>query len=463
MRLPVVFALVVALGTPAVALADPLAGPQTVVEQAGANAGAACRRDTPAADEQCAAVPLTPAVNERAVDAYEQSDVHRALGLQFALGNDLPFARASWLGTHNSFNTTTRTPTLSGLDSNQQLSMTDQLRLDVRSLELDAHWFPSARAGGAYAPVLCHARGANEKHAGCSTEPLLSEGLAEIAAWLRANPRQVLLLYVEDHLETPAGHAQGAAALRAAFGDDEDGLLYAPAGTSRAGCIELPLNLTRNDVLADGKQVVVISGCAAGAGWNSTVFSGEDRATHETGPAGYGEDGTCAANREPAELDSHLLRVFEDATALSATTTMSRNPITPGKADALQRCAVDITGFDQLLPQDGRLAASVWSWAPGEPAATGDCAVQGPDGWQARECGERHAFACRSADGTWSVDGTVTPYAAAGGRCKGSSVATPRYGYEGVQLERAMAAAGASTVWLAYSRTGSTWTPTDTR
>jgi hypothetical protein len=455
MRAPILVALAATLLLPAVAHADPVAGPQRVVGQAAADAAAACRRDTPATDEQCAAVPLSPAVSEQAVADYQHSDVHRALQLQYELGNDVPFAHASWLGTHNSFNTSTREPTVSGMDANQQLSMTDQLRMDMRSLEVDAHWFPSAQAGGSYAAVACHARGEDQKHAGCTTEPLLADTLKEIATWLRANPQQVLLLYIEDHLETADGYAQGAAAVHSVFGD----LLYAPGGTS---CVPLPMDGTRNDVLAAGKQVLVISGCHDGAGWNGAIFSGEARAKDETGAAGYGEDGTtCDPARNPKVYDDHLLRVFEDSTALSATVDQGSDPITPKKAAALQRCAVDITGFDQLLPNDPRLAASIWSWAPGEPAATGDCAVAGADGrWSASPCTGRHAVACRAADGSWSI-GRELPLPAA--RCEVGSFSTPRYGYEDVQLQAAMAAAHVDSVWLNDSRTGSTWTAHDTR
>jgi hypothetical protein len=447
-------ALVASLLLPVAAHADPVAGPQRVVQQASADTAAACRRDVPVPEEQCSAVPLSPKATKAAVDAYAKSDVHRALQLQYELGNDVPFRNASWLGTHNSFNTSTRTATLSGLDSNQQLSMTDQLRIDMRSLEVDAHWFPSAAAGGAYAPVACHAQGEDQKHAGCTTEPLLIDALTEIAAWLRANPRQVLLLYVENHLETPEGYAAGAKAVHDAFGS----LLYAPGGTA---CVPLPMDGTRNDVLAAGKQVLIISGCHDGAGWNGAIFSGEARAKDETGPAGYGEDGSCDKAKPPAAFDSHLLRVYEDSTALSATANQGMEPITPKKAAALQRCAVDLTGFDQLLPDDGRLAASVWSWAAGEPAAGGSCAFASADGrWHATPCSGRHAVACRDAAGVWSV-GRVAPRAAA--RCAKGTVSTPRYGYEDVQLTAAMAAAHVDSVWLAYGRSGGSWKASDTR
>lgn len=44
-------------------------------------------------------------------------------------------------------------------------------------------------------------------------------------------------------------------------------------------------------------------------------------------------------------------------------------------------CGVNLFGFDQLLPEDGRIQASLWSWAPDEPrAGAGACALQGADG-----------------------------------------------------------------------------------
>jgi hypothetical protein len=76
-------------------------------------------------------------------------------------------------------------------------------------------------------------------------------------------------------------------------------------------------------------------------------------------------------------------------------------------------------------------------------------------------CKGRHAVACRAADGTWSI-GREHPLEAA--RCPdGATFSVPRYGYEGVQLSAAMAAAQVDSVWLAYGRTGSTWTAADSR
>jgi hypothetical protein len=452
--LPAVLPLATAGADP---VADRVAGAARVVEQGAAGLAAACRRDTPADDAQCAAVPLSPAVSEQAVAGYEQSALHRTLALQQALGDDLPLRFAPWIGTHNSFNASAQAATPSQLDANQQLSLTDQLRLDVRSLELDAHWFPSLAAHGASAPVLCHARGADEGHAGCTTERLLVDGLTEVARWLRAHPREVVLLYLEDHLEADDGYAAGARAVTAALGD----LLYAPRG---AACTPLPLDLSRSAVRAAGKQVVVMSSCHSGAGWNGVVFDDGERSRNEVGPAGYGEDGrSCDPRRAPTApdagaggqpFDRSLVRVFEDSTALSANVDGPAEALTPARVAALTRCAVDITGFDQLLPGDGRLAALVWTWAEGQPGA-GGCAVQGRSGrWSSAPCGSTRAVACRTAAGAWSV---------AVGRCRTGAFAVPRYGWEGVQLAAAMAAAGVTEVAVALRLQGGRWVPLDRR
>jgi hypothetical protein len=208
-------ALAAALLVPAAAVADPVqeAGSR-LAQKATEQAAATCRRD-PAGREECAQLLGTTDASAAAVRAYEGSETSRALDLQRALGDGLPLQAGLWIGTHNSANSTSESATLSQSDSNQQLSLTDQLRLDVRSLELDAHWFPSLRSAG-QAPVLCHAEAS---HAGCSTERLLETGLAEVAAWLEAHPGEVVLLYLEDHLDGLEGHDRAAADVQAAFGD----------------------------------------------------------------------------------------------------------------------------------------------------------------------------------------------------------------------------------------------------
>jgi len=106
-------------------------------------------------------------------------------------------------------NSVNDTATLSHTDSNQQLSLSQQLDLDMRSLELDLHWIPSAGAGGSNAVVVCHGRGPDEANLGCTNERPAHRGAARAGpvAERSEHRAQVVLLYLEDELGDPAGYA----------------------------------------------------------------------------------------------------------------------------------------------------------------------------------------------------------------------------------------------------------------
>ena len=474
-----------ALALPAAAGAGPVddacrdsEGPAIVcvgAEKLGERASAECRRTGAAGDEQCATVPAGHRVIRAEVDEYQSSDVHRRLALQYELGGDVPFANAPWLGTHNSFNTPEELPTLSHTDSNQQLSLRDQLRIDMRKLEIDVHWLRSAHAGGDFAPVVCHGRGADELHAGCTTERLLGDVMAPVAGWLREHPDQVLLLYIEDKVDasrldgavTPSdGHAETARVLEETFvsADGARSLVYRPPAGE--GCADLPLSLTRDDVLAAGAQVVIVSGCDGDAGWRGAIFDWND--SHiESGSGGF----ACPAEGSEARgvYDTTLVRRYEDATWVSAAVDPGgapyyENGITAPTAAEMTRCGVDLVDFDQVLPTDPRLEAVVWSWAAGEPGTAGDCAVQGADArWRAAGCEGRLPAACRAPDGTWMVTRRLR-FRQAAARCAeaGAAFAVPRTGRENDLLSRARAAE-AGDVWLAHRRAGAGWAALDAR
>ncbi|MEA2475675.1 MAG: hypothetical protein QOE06_3590 [Thermoleophilaceae bacterium] len=424
-------------------------------------AAAECRRAGLVADESCTG-PMGHRVIRSEVKTYESSWLHRTLGFQYALGNAVPLRDAPWLGTHNSFNSTSEDPTASHTDSNQQLTLSEQLRIDIRSLELDVHWFPSARAGGAYAPVVCHAQGASQMHAGCTTERLLSERLTEIDSWLRAHADQVLLLYVEDNVDTAEGYDPTSQALADGLrGADGKSLIYKPP--SGGGCSALPLNVTRDDVLRAGRQVVIVSGCGQGAAWHGLVFNWGPVEVEERNH-GYRDAPVCDQDPEgdgqPAfgrdVYASKVVRYFEDSTWLTQVASnvgqsTRDDGIGPDAARRMTRCGVDLLGFDQILPNDGRLDAVAWSWAPDEPSRAGTCTIQRGDGrWIARRCNKRQQAACRRADGRWIVTLASVTADAATAACRQLSAkpTAPRTGAQNEALRDAARAAGASGVWL---------------
>jgi hypothetical protein len=414
------------------------AGPADVAEKFSEVA----QRDVAAATD--------PGRYDAAVEAFEASGEHGTLLFQHALAGDLGMTDAPWAGTHNSFNSIAEMgPALSANDSNQQLTLVDQLRLGVRSLELDLHLWLGR-------PTVCHAQ---SRHEGCTTERTLDSLLAPVADWLRAHPREVVLLYAEDHLDTAAGFDAGAAVLRERLGS----LLYAPAGP---GCTQLPGTLTRNEVLRAGAQVVVVSDCGPGA-WSSVAFAWDEH--RESRPQAFAGFPGCGPDFTRAEYDERLIRYYEDSTFLTSAAsevqyTSRDDGLTPETTAAMARCGVELLGFDQLVPGDGRLEALVWSWADGGvPANAATCAMaRGDDArWTTTACLRPRPAACRTAAGAWRVTRAV-PMPAAAGACRrlGAALAAPRTARENALLAEA---ARGRDVLLGLRRTAAGWRASDAR
>ena len=458
--------LVAVLG---VARPDP--GYQTLTEQCRANGGSdrLCKsieafgsavahvcRFAVAPDDACAFF-KGKVISSALVDAYETTWVHKALSLQRALGSSLPLGEALFPATHNSFNSASYPPTVSGLDANQQYTMTDQLRMDVRGLEIDVHWFPSLTAedgDGLRAPLMCHATG---PHLGCSIERNLRDGLIELRTWLDAHPSEVLILYLEDHLDDETGHARGAAIVEEVLGAGSAGdIVFRPSGACEDG---LPLDVSAADIVAAGKQVVIASACGVGAAWRGLVHS-QDHFWVEGGSDDFDANPPCGFDVD--DYATRWTRYYEDSTWLTTMVNGSAAPMTAAHFEAMIACGVNMPSFDQLSPDDPRLASVVWSWAPDEPStdAEGVCALQRADGrFAARSCGETHRAACVAGDGIWTVSPGSVSWAGASSACPaGTTFAVPRNGPQNVALKAAKAAAGVADVWLAYAATGGGWT-----
>jgi hypothetical protein len=271
----------------------------------------------------------------------------------------------------------------------------------------------------------------------------VSSVAAEIGTWLRAHRDQVLLLYLEDHLDGAADHDAATTAIRQSLGD----LLYTPP--QGAGCTKLPMSVSRDDILAAGHQVIIVSDCGEGAAWQGTAFDWSDHVENGS-PGAFRDFPDCGPDHTRAVYDATLVRYIEDSTWLSAAVGGGPEPgITPEIAAAMARCGVDLLGLDQLLPGDGRLDALVWSWARDEPrAGAGDCTVQRPDGrWEARSCDERHPATCSDGTGGWLVTLRSARAREAGKLCARERMmfATPRTGYENALVR---ASSNGATAWL---------------
>lgn len=410
---------------------------------------------------------LAPAVaGGDAVEDFDGSWADRALELQYDLGSDLQLVNAPFVGTHNSFNSAAELGSgLAEADSNQRLDLTDQLDLGIRSLELDLHRVTSTGPTGfTDRPVVCHTvRGGG----GCGPVKELEPVLAEISAWLRGpeGSEQVLLLYLEDDLDTVGTHDLAAASIEEELGD----LVYRPEGE---GCTELPATeLTRADVVAAGKQVLIVSGCGKGTAWQSLAHSWELH--RESRPFAFEDVPACGPDYSRTQYDRRLIRYYEDSTRTGEGTGPVDDGLTPATVAAMARCGVDLVGFDQLEPFDGRLEASVWSWRPDEPSG-GRCAViqlgadeLQPGRWVAETCAPlRLNPACLSReDGSWIVPRRPVSVDRAAAACKRREArwAVPRTGHEDQLLRQAMRARGVRSALLGYRDGREGWAPLDRR
>ena len=431
--------------------ASPSAAPCIGADKLAEAAAAECRR-IGVPEKQCA-LPLGHRVSSKIVRRYRKTWLHRAAGFQYQLAHELPLLRAQWLGTHNSFNSAGNERTLSHSDSNQQLSLTQQLDTDIRALELDLHYVPSAENGGASAVVVCHGRGPDEAHFGCTNEPAFATVLPEIAGWLEEHPSQVLLLYLEDELGDPAGYTETIKVLDDTLGDR----IYRPSPSEMTaeGCANLPLGISRDDVRARSAHVVLVGNCRSG--WAADVYGWDDVHVESGSTPDYRPFPACDATYGRDVYDSKLVRYYEDSTFVSAATDPTQSPadheadmLSPARVADMTRCGVGLFGFDQLLPHDGRIKATIWSWLKNEPSAdSGRCGLQREDGrWLTGPCKAKQRAVCRGAGGL-----VLTPrpirWDRAESACgkQSASFDLPRTGYENSLLRQL---AGAERVWLRY-------------
>jgi hypothetical protein len=407
-------------------------------------AAAAECRTAGAPDDACTQTPAGHDVRQSDLDAYAKSWTHRAAQFQFQLGDSVPLRDAQWLGTHNSFNTDANGLTLSHTDNNQQLTLTQQLDGDVRALELDVHYIPTTD-GGASHVVVCHGRGPDQYHAGCTDEPLFKDVLPEIATWLDHHSDQVILLYLEDELGANAGYAETVSTLNTVLGSR----IYKPTAVPSNGCQNVPLDVSRDDVRAAGANVVLVGNCRAG--WASDVFGWDANHVESGSTPGYKPFPACDATHNSSVYDAKLVRYFEDSTWLSAATSPDETPaqheagsLTPAKVRSMTDCGVNLFGLDQFEPGDGRVDASIWSWAPNQPdASAGACAVQGADGrWTSGSCDVARPAACRAADGSWTLSAPAT-LADAPAACTAAdgTFSLPRTGLDNSRLHQAAGSA----------------------
>ncbi len=406
-------------------------------------------------------MPVDPAL----VDAYAASDLSALHALQRELGSALPLAQAQVLASHNSYNAQAYLPTVSNQDPNQWYSLSDQLRMDMRAIELDVHtWYGVDGDADGQLPVLCHATG---PHLGCSADRPLAEGLAELRTWLDANPGEVVLVDVEDHLDGTEGHDEAAALVEEHLGE----LLLRPPAAQP--CAPMPLEHSFADIRTAGAQVLLVSSCGAGGSWGQLVHGYGD--WHQGRLGAFDGQPGCGPDYDRETYDTAWTRYWEDTTWLSVMAGGPGPRLDAETTRAVLACGLSQPSFDRLHPQDERLTAALWSWAEDArpmDATLGDEAVIAPDGRirvrQPSSAGPEAAL-CRAPAGGFEIVEVATGLAPADldEQCGDGDLAVPRSAREMQLVREAVArdlgAEHGVAIRLDYTVTadadGPVWTP----
>jgi len=356
------------------------------------------------------------------IDAFNNSWVGQALDLQRGLDNNAPIIDNNILGTHNTYNSEVYEACNFSvgcryLDPQQKYSIKDQLRMGARFIELDVHWTAKMESLFSYPKrlLLCHGFcSLNDKYA--------TEGFNEVKDWLNdsKNSDEVLILYIEDASENH--HSDLFNQINDRFGSK----IY-----PSQGCKSIPDTLTKAQILAAGKQVILWKdgGCSSNASMSSTAFTG------------LGKVG----------------RIWEDSTTLGTIAEFFDGGIDSINASEVReafKTGANIVNLDDMVMNDGRLEAAIWSWDNNEPNNSGgnqDCALQWGNGrWDDAACIEMKYVACQADDGRWAVSRTTATWLVAPAACgllgSGYEFAAPVNSQENEALKAVKG--GIANIWL---------------
>lgn len=365
---------------------------------------------------------------------FQASWVGKALEYQRKLQLDVPFVGANIIGTHNSYNSSAYDYAF----PNQDTKINKQLNMGARIIDFDLHYYKTALESTKKIR-LCHAQSVGV----CSRfDRLFKDGLKEVRDWLRDNPNTVLIINLENHIDSQKGYSKARSILR----DVLENYIY-----RSEGCSEFPSNITPRQILAAGKQVIVTMGrgCTGHDDLDKRIFH---------------------------SLSTKLKKLSEDASTFGGGFDISESEIADGfsgeNGPTYQLVKLD---FMDVRPNKSRtrVDAGIWSWRSNRPNNRFDndhCAhsdmSKDPDQWggtwEDSPCDNVKRFACRVV-GTKGPNATWVFPSASGRWDQGESVCNsvtgrnlafgmPMNSVEQKRLRKAQQNDGnAARVWLNYT------------
>jgi hypothetical protein len=330
----------------------------------------------------------------------------------------------------------------------QYLTLTDQLRMGVRHVEIDIWWDRLVDD-----VVVCHSpvplfpvRKVTEeaeaagldlvwdpKNMSClGTKRMFKDVLSEVRDWMvqEENKDEIVMLffdtkfYLSNSSVTKANND-----IRSVFGPM---LWPVTLGT--------PLNHSAAELLAQNKRIIIENNREE---WlypshgDPIVFWPTLWNDHQFGPSDLVQFPNCTIDGDKSWYGKEWVR------ALDSTVT-----------EAATRCGVPVVSGDYTNPDDMKLY--VWSWDQAEPSSATGCVAIMPNGrWSTLDCSTELPYAClvdsaQSAAGfglDWKIDLNVAgPSSAGSTKCpEGTTWSAPHNGYANSIL---VDAAYAQAIWV---------------
>lgn len=436
------------------------------------------------------------------VTEMQQSWTGWALAAQReGLGVDEPYNWLQHFDTHNAYNNSADGYIL----PNQTYSLSDQLNLGVRSIEIDAHFLDGNLKA-------CHGQ---DDGLGCSLfDRLFDNAIKEVANWLDAHPNEVIFLRLEEYVDDPEAAQDYLDILHARLGDRVWTSADAPAGNTPGAAWP-----SLREMRAQNKQVIILSYHAHaldGALWQYPVIEQSGSFFEADNPQnicqGYFDltadpegdhavtldnDGTKfnwrGGDGKGIGFDDRTFLAFNEIVRLTESRpvleTVLEAPETTllldaGRVAQLASCRATIISMDFMNAQgetptdtcvaadlslhdcrapDQRMKAGVWSFAEGDYGQYGDAfALDADTGrWHSTPADAQLRFACarlrEGAPSTWEDPGmsewkltsATGSFFEGGAACAelgpGWEFSAPRIGWQNARLLEQL---GHGAVWL---------------
>lgn len=425
--------------------------------------------------------------------AWKQSNEYRAMKLQRELARHMRQDQALILGSHNSYNSSAYGQ---GYPFPQHsYTMSQQLDLGLRSLDLDIHVVPLAPSDLWITHASCGGFG------WAAGDLTLGDALQEIRDWLDANPDEVIMLNLEQHfpMAYPSpSHTRLLNALEDAFGatSGNDRLIRPlEVGDDRSEQLSDFHGLTLEDLRALGRVVVHNIGGASepcsdnylpdndpnqnvvlpnAPGWwlcdvRNWIYIEADAFLEDPTQWYWGSD-PIGGRHYPSGCDNRsIFAILYNNTSYgeyedygSAAPAAFRDAIRAG-FDAIRLDPVGESdarpGYAPIsFPADAQMRATIWSWdyrylpPVNGVSLAGMAVIEGDTArirWEYPSAEMRYAL--QDVHGNWSISserGTFETPPAPGDPALEFRV--PGNGFEMQNLFGAMVRAGVTKVWINY-------------